>query len=300
MAICDQCYYHFRFIQFVDSQKVETKKELEGVLSPLLCHLFIELMKGKEANPAQDFLRKFAHIVAPIENLNAPSFHKVNGCTLPLASSLSDGNQIVPPVIGTQINFQLNEDGAKDSKNQEFFKELITKVSSCVKNEELDSISIASKFRSAKYEMELSQQSIFALKHYLLKNGNLIILHLINTWFSFENSDVRECRENLFESTSEEDPMEPQLNGCDNVLQLPSPLLEADNEREKQFNGELNITIKSEPLDEEYETNKSAMPDVVYEEITKTRLKALKEFVNKMNTYSEPIRLLKVENTDNR
>ncbi len=56
-----------RLIKFIQCQRSGVvRKELEVLLPPIVCHLFIEMLKGKEWRPAHDFLRKYACLVGTV------------------------------------------------------------------------------------------------------------------------------------------------------------------------------------------------------------------------------------------
>lgn len=192
------------------------KTELQTLLWPLLCHIYIEMVKGRDSRPASDFLRKFAYLIGPIENLHSPVVNKVNGtvsAAAAVAAGTVDDDATQPqrqtpspplPSSTTQILFSadgklssspIGTDGAKsvtctDSSaaniTNDYFKELIQSLSLCLRIDEIESIEIARRFRNAKYEMVLSLQALYAIKHFLAKNGHVIILHVLQTWFSLE------------------------------------------------------------------------------------------------------------------
>lgn len=213
-----------RFVKFVQSQNVPAiKTELQILLWPLLCHIYVEMVKGRESRPASDFLRKYAYLIGPIENLNSPVVSKVNGTASVGAAVVSDdatqpqNHSPSPPLPSstTQILFTIDgkpsssptaADALKSSTctdgsatiTNDYFKELIQSLSLCLRIDEIESIEIARRFRNAKYEMVLSLQALYAIKHFLAKNGHVIILHILQTWFSFE------IREALIDSDMDE------------------------------------------------------------------------------------------------
>lgn len=169
------------------------------------------MVKGRESRPASDFLRKYAYLIGPIENLHSPVVNKVNGTASASAAVTSDDATLPshhspsPPLpsSATQILFTIDgkppsspthADAPKSSPctdgsatiTNDYFKELIQSLSLCLRIDEIESIEIARKFRNAKYEMVLSLQALYAIKHFLAKNGHVIILHILQTWFSFE------------------------------------------------------------------------------------------------------------------
>lgn len=217
--------YVSRFHRFVQSQTVPAvKAELQILLWPLLCHIYIEMIKGRESRPAAEFLRKYAHLIGPVENLNSPVVNVVNGQQhANQAQNEQQQQQQQPqqvntspspptPSSTTQIIFTTNTNDAMRNARQndnelnsndvsDYFKELVSSLSLCLRIDEISSIDIARNFRSAKYEMILSLQALYAMKHFLAKSGHVIILHILQNWFSLE---IREYLNEL-EHDSEED-----------------------------------------------------------------------------------------------
>lgn len=221
-----------RFVKFVQSQNVPAiKTELQTLLWPLLCHIYIEMVKGRESRPASEFLRKYAYLIGPIENLYSPVVNKVNGTISAAIDDVTQSQTASPPLPSstTQILFSIdgklspnstilagdavksiacnNDDGA--TVTNDYFKELIQSLSLCLRIDEIESIEIARRFRNAKYEMMLSLQALYAIKHFLAKNGHVIILHILQTWFSFE------IREALIDSDMDEQDMEDDSDQFD-------------------------------------------------------------------------------------
>lgn len=276
-----------RFVKFVETQSIPSiKYELEALLWPLVCHIYIEMIKGRDSRPAAEFLRKFAYLFGPIENLSAPVENIVNGS--PSEDEQLQHDIFVPPTPSatSQItfvrdaNYEMNgvlsdngdanddndngdgeadetvdenvddqvdgvaednvdgiadgNDDANDDENDEnndneheneneneheieiendnengivddsgensvvfsygdlvderidYFRELVSSLSLCLRTDELESIEITRKFRNAKYDMVLSLPALYALKHFMAKQGHVVILHILQTWFSFE------------------------------------------------------------------------------------------------------------------
>lgn len=212
-------------MKFVQTQTVPAvKSELQSLLWPLMCHIYIEMIKGKDSRPAAEFLRKHASLIGPVENANSPVANELNGQSQDNQPSQQPEQQtdtqrkesssgLAQPSSTTQIIF-VSSDG-KSSKSSsspnksdtelncndisDYFKELVQSLSLCLRIDEIESIEIANNFRSAKYEMILSLQSLYALKHFFAKFGHVIILHILQTWFSL---DIREF---LNESDNEDD-----------------------------------------------------------------------------------------------
>lgn len=183
------------------------------------------MVKGRDSRPASDFLRKYAYLIGPIDNLYSPVVNKQNGNS---TDDLEQQRQSLSPLLPsstTQILFSnddksivLSADTLKASNSKTitepnntngFFKELIQSLSLCLRIDEIESFEIARKFRNAKYEMLLSLQSLYAIKHFLAKNGHVIILHILQTWFSLE------IREALIDSDLDEQDMDDDDDDSD-------------------------------------------------------------------------------------
>lgn len=201
------------------------------MLWPLLCHIYVEMIKGRDSRPAAEFLRKYAHLIGPIDNLNETVTNELNGQSNE-TTNRSSGEQLETqqqcnykdtefplPSSTTKIVFATATDQTKsesqlntnlsaakqtdiklNSNNiSDYFMDLVQSLSLCLRIDEIESIEITRNFRSAKYEMVLSLQSLYAMKHFLAKSGHVIILHILQNWFSL---DIREF---LIDSESEND-----------------------------------------------------------------------------------------------
>lgn len=199
-----------RFLKFVQSQSVPAvRAELQPLLAPMMCHLYVEMIKGKDSKAATEFIRKFAHIVGPVADLNRP-VNEVNGelhddneshdansqdrTTSPrYASSLTrivfapidDDNSIYSksPPHNAQPDLDYNIDDRK------YFMELVQTLSQCLRIEELDAFDITQKFRSSKSEVILSLKAVYAIRRYL-ETAHVLIMQIFQQWFSVE---IQEC-----------------------------------------------------------------------------------------------------------
>lgn len=72
-STCSNLIYNSRLVNFIDELKNEKiKSELLGLLSPLLCHMYLEMLRGGHGGAAQVFLKRHAAAL-PQKNL---SFHQ--------------------------------------------------------------------------------------------------------------------------------------------------------------------------------------------------------------------------------
>lgn len=271
----------------MQSQNGLVKTELQSILSPLLCHLYIELLKGRDSQPAQDFIKKFAHIVAPIDNLCAPSPHKINGTTVAMVHS-NDYVGGTQPSASTHITF-LHE-FENEQTSQEYFKDLVQSISMCLRIEELDAIEITRNFRYAKYESELSQDSVRAVKQHLNRNGHVIILHVFQAWFTFDITEIN-CADDdskhhtpvpndtmdIDSSTADLDP-----NTFNIEYELDSNLINHD--RDEVFSD--SRLVESEPNEQPLQVNH--------------KLRYIRKSAIQMTNFEQPVRVFKVNNSKNK
>lgn len=267
------------------SQNGLVKNELQAILSPLLCHLYIELLKGRDSQPAQDFIKKFAHIVGTIDNLTAPSPHKINGTTATMLSS-NDYIGSNQPSASTHITFM--HEFENEQTSQEYFKDLVESISMCLRIEELDAIDIARNFRYSKYESELSQDSVRAMKLHLNRNGHVIILHILQAWFSFDINDINGVDdETKHMTTVSHETMEIDSTPIDtNAFNLEYEIDEnMKNDQDESFSDcRLN---ESEPADNQQQTQ------------VNHKLRYLRHSALQMKNYEQPVRVFKVNSAKN-
>lgn len=269
----------------MQSQNGLVKNELQAILSPLLCHLYIELLKGRDSQPAQDFIKKFAHIVGTIDNLTAPSPHKINGTTATMLSS-NDYIGSNQPSASTHITFM--HEFENEQTSQEYFKDLVESISMCLRIEELDAIDIARNFRYSKYESELSQDSVRAMKLHLNRNGHVIILHILQAWFSFDINDINGVDdETKHMTTVSHETMEIDSTPIDtNAFNLEYEIDEnMKNDQDESFSDcRLN---ESEPADNQQQTQ------------VNHKLRYLRHSALQMKNYEQPVRVFKVNSAKN-
>lgn len=145
-------YQFSKLMAFV--QSTSTDADLEKLLAPLLCHLFIEMTKGKDWKMASIFLRKYSQAISPVRLNNGHEDHE-----LP-AEILSD--------------------------HKHSFGELIQTLSNVSKKQDIDSIPSIVDFRSCKYKVKLSFTGLALLKQFLARHGHILILQLLSTRFDIE------------------------------------------------------------------------------------------------------------------
>lgn len=161
----------------------------------MLVHLYIELIKGRETKAAVDFLRKYAHLVAPIETYEAPFPTKINGCSL----SSSDSN-LDSAWQHLNIRF-IKEAFAEEDAELDYFMKLIQKISACQKLDNLELDPDVTQFRAAKYEIHTCEAVINILRKFLEKRGHVLLLNLLSTWIHvhiIDHETRHHTEENMF------------------------------------------------------------------------------------------------------
>lgn len=175
----------------VQCQKNNTvRKELESILPPLLCHLFIEMLKGKDWRPAHEFLRKYSPLVGAIQEIPTQKSNGTDTNLMPHQISFlpnqnaSNLPQQLPSSSRNQPNqlVQLNIDEQKLT----VFRDLIVNLSSVRRLEELKDNKLITSFRSNKYRTQMATKSLEILNNYLSKHGHVLIIQILHVWFSME------------------------------------------------------------------------------------------------------------------
>ncbi|XP_037950897.1 TAF5-like RNA polymerase II p300/CBP-associated factor-associated factor 65 kDa subunit 5L [Teleopsis dalmanni] len=160
-----------RFSQFVEAEKDEHKLELRRFYGPLICHLYIELIKARESNAAADFLKKYANLIAPVEQSDTV-LNNINS-SVPVESCVESTN-----ASRNNIKFVQDVDFEKPLELQYFIK-LIETLSACTTSEEILSDVDVVHFLSTKYEIHTTQNVVDALNSYLKTKGHVLILNII-------------------------------------------------------------------------------------------------------------------------
>lgn len=184
-----------RLIKFIQCQRSSVvRKELEALMPPIICHLFIEMLKGKEWKPAHEFLRKYACLVGSVQDITQ---QRVNG---------SDPAQIAPqpihfqPIINSQQHPQQNSQhfNLRTSKQPPqllqlgidehkliMFRELIGNLS-CIRRLEDVKDKLICSFRSCKYKTRLANKTLALLNKYLSKHGHVLLIQILHLWFTMD------------------------------------------------------------------------------------------------------------------
>lgn len=176
--------------------------------APMLCHLYLELIKATESKAAVDFLKKYAHLVAPVDNYETPLPTKINGCSVPSdAVGLEDGGG---HLINSQIKFSKVSTipGEEEDTELEFFTKLIQLLSTCAKYETAENFEEVRLFRCSKYELYVTDEVFNTLNTFLQKKGHVLIVNLLYTWIHVNiiDNEIRQWSEDfLFNGPDEDD-----------------------------------------------------------------------------------------------
>nr|XP_014086650.1 TAF5-like RNA polymerase II p300/CBP-associated factor-associated factor 65 kDa subunit 5L [Bactrocera oleae] len=168
-----------RFSQFVESQSEFIRLELRRFYAPMLCHLYVELMKAREQKAASDLLKKYAQLVAPVETYDAPLPTKINGCSVANDTHADQPNNATPH---TSIRFVNATNDTSTDPELMYFIKLIQTLSACTKLEAAESDQEVAHFRASKYEIHTTEAVVDTLRGYLEKRGHVLLLNLLYTW----------------------------------------------------------------------------------------------------------------------
>uniref|UniRef100_A0A1I8MTR5 Uncharacterized protein n=1 Tax=Musca domestica TaxID=7370 RepID=A0A1I8MTR5_MUSDO len=256
-----------KFSQFVDSQPEDIRCELKRFYGPLLCHLYLELIKGRETKAAVDFLRKYSHLVAPVDTYEAPFPTKINGCSVPSADlNISDSAWQHLNIRYTRESF------AEDDPELVFFMKLIQKISACQKLETLEQDPEVVQYRSSKYEIHTNEAVINALKTFLEKRGHVLILNLIYNWIHIHiiDNEVRQLSEDTIFMPADEMQQDDEDDS-------EIPVVKTKSHSSSSSERSSNKRSAEEPADVQIKTEMDANDSKVSGYNVKDCLKTLKE-----------------------
>ncbi|KAH8382677.1 hypothetical protein KR009_004813 [Drosophila setifemur] len=158
-----------RFSQFVESQAEPLRLEMKRFYGPMLCHFYLDLLKAREPRGAVDLLRKYAHLVAPVDLYDAPPPTKINGCSATSTESTC------------HIRFAREAQDTGDTE-LDYFMRLVQILSGCTRLENAEADDTVAHFRSSKYELHTSSQVVDRICAYLQRRGHVLIMNLLYTW----------------------------------------------------------------------------------------------------------------------
>jgi transcription initiation factor TFIID subunit 5 len=300
-----------KLVKFIKSQtNVVVRRELESLLPPIVCHLFFEMLKGKEWQPAHDFLRKYSTLVGTPQEVTT---QKVNG-TFPTivgpqqihflqpntASHLHQHYNQKPP--GSSANHQqpLNIDETK----LVWFRELISNLSCVRRIEDGKDNKLIVNFRSCRYSAKVAKKTLSILNKYLSKHGHVLIIQILHVWFSMDVYDLHE--ESIDESSTSSDGA--ATNDCEQIPQVSRYNHKADRSSDPSYcdnpnDIQIQNSVKSNFLRNEFDnpvdqqdrdTDEAMLGDNM-------KLKRLGERLHRVESkYHKPIRIFNINYSEKR
>lgn len=290
-----------RLIKFIQCQRSAiVRKELEVLLPPIVCHLFIEMLKGKEWRPAHDFLRKYSCLVGSIAEV---SQIRTNGSDPALImpqpiqflstlsqTSLPNSNSFHRASKQPQLT-QLPLDESKLS----MFRELISNLSCLRRLDDAKDNKLISNFRTCKYKTRLANRTHSILTKYLKKHGHVLLIQILHLWFTM---DLYELHDSTIDgnlscssiSSLEDCPSSLTVNNFYNKKsdRLTDPSYCDDND------------IKQRSVDGDFLASAGG-GSIVEESGSNLKLKRLHDCLHRIDQkYHKPIRILNVNFTENR
>lgn len=311
-----------RLVKFVQCQKNSTlRRELESLLPPIVCHLYIEMLKGREWRPAHDFLRKFSCLVGHVQEI---SQQKVNGSDtnllvvpqtihfLPQSSSSSASqsqqniyNRITPSTSKHQAPHisQLN----LDEQKLLMFRELISNLSYLKRLEDVKDNKLILNFRSCKYKVKISNKTLSVLNKYLSKHSHVLLIQILHLWF---NMDLYDLNDDFNDDSSSSSSSSSSQNNYDTIHRNSSSKSNIDRYTDPSYCDTLDKDIKFN-VNSGLQYEKSALNrcddnsmDILYGSSSTSsniKIKRLRECLHRVDSkYHKPIRIFNINYTDNR
>lgn len=312
-----------RLVKFVQCQKNSTlRRELESLLPPIVCHLYIEMLKGREWRPAHDFLRKFSCLVGHVQEI---SQQKVNGSDtnllvvpqtihfLPQSSSSSASqsqqniyNRITPSTSKHQAPHisQLN----LDEQKLLMFRELISNLSYLKRLEDVKDNKLILNFRSCKYKVKISNKTLSVLNKYLSKHSHVLLIQILHLWFNMDLYDLNDDFND--DSSSSSSSSSSSQNNYDTIHRNSSSKSNIDRYTDPSYCDTLDKDIKFN-VNSGLQYEKSALNrcddnsmDILYGSSSTSsniKIKRLRECLHRVDSkYHKPIRIFNINYTDNR
>ncbi|XP_049535658.1 uncharacterized protein LOC125951109 [Anopheles darlingi] len=196
---------HFtKFTKFIRCQPAAVHADLSEIIPPLLCHLYIDMLKGRDWRPAIEFLRKHAPLVGKTDATSStpagPSTGSATNLLLPLlqqnqqqklngtvdANDQRDDQRTLPTASAVQNSIIHFTPSPADPERTQLYKRLIHTLSQLTHMQDCDSDPLVAQFRSCQTQLRLRSSSNATLRQYLAKHGHSIILQPLRTWFCFE------------------------------------------------------------------------------------------------------------------
>ncbi|EDS31608.1 wd-repeat protein [Culex quinquefasciatus] len=302
-----QVEQHFvKLCNYIKSQPEPIRRELSELVNPLLCHLYIEMLKGRDWRPAIEFLRKHAPLLGKVEPSVTPPGssplimnQKINGTVeeqqqsgIPAATVQSSAIVYSPPATTSST----------DCPQLDTFQQLVHKLSQITRIQDLENDELTLQFRSCQYEIRLCSASVVALRRYLAKYGHSLILQILRSWFCFETSDDKDFVDYSPDTaTAKATGKRPRLSTSSNGLDGINDMDYDDDEDDGT--GYLpaleDIPTKTEPPFPEEQPHDDISG--LFRRISSAeRLRKLRECTDKLAQYQLPMCIYQVENVDDR
>lgn len=297
-----------RLIKFVQSQRNFTvRKELELLLPPIICHLYIEMLKGKEWRPAHDFLRKYSSLVGAVQEL---SQQKINGSDPTLLATPHPIHFL--PQHTTNLHHNIyNRFMPSTSKHQPLqisqlnieeqrlimFRELISNLSCLRKLEDVKDNKLIFSFRSCKYKAKLANKTLAVLNKYLSKHGHVLLIQILHLWFTL---DLYELHDDINDDSSSSSSSEcTTINNCDHSDTYKNKKSSCDRYSDPSYCDTLEKDIKFNTTAANRCDDNSM--EFLYGGSSNLKLKRLRECLNRVDSkYHKPIRIFNINYSDNR
>lgn len=303
-----------KLVKFVQCQRnTIVRNELETLLPPLVCHLFIEMLKGKDWRPAHEFLRKYSSLVGTVQEVPP---QKINGTDpsaimphqIQFLQHHSASNFHQPPFqkLPSTSNHQTLQLKPLNIDEQKLrvFKELITNFSCIRRLEDVKDNKLIVNFRSCKYAAKLARKSLSVLNKYLTKHGHVLIIQILHVWFSMNLYELHE------DSNDESSGSSSDCTILNNYADY-SPDGKRHNHKINRYSDPSHC---DNPKDIKFSVN-SRFPHSDYEapvagvhgsrdntdDGSNTKLKRLRDCLHRVdNKYHKPIRIFNINYTENR
>lgn len=290
-------------IKFIQCQRSAViRKELEALLPPIICHLFIEMLKGKEWKPAHDFLRKYACLLGSVVDV---AQMRTNGSdpALLMPQPIQFLPSQSPSSLANSNNFhrsskyqpQLVQLPLEEPK-QGMFRELISNLSCLRRLDDAKDNKLIANFRSCKYKTRLANRTLSILNKYLTKHGHMFLIQILHLWFTMDLYELQDSTGDGDLSSSSSSSLE----------ECPAPLTvnnlynrKADRFTDPSFCDTRDNDIKQGHRSVE-ETSFLASGDV-QDCGSNLKLKRLRDCLHRIDQkYHKPIRIFNINFTENR
>jgi transcription initiation factor TFIID subunit 5 len=323
-----------RLIKFVQCHRNSTvRKELEMLLPPIVCHLFFEMLKGKESKPAHDFLRKYANLVGSVQEV---SQQRVNGSSdptliqhpiqfLPSQTQTSNNNNNSNTITNLQQNIynrlmpssskhhnhhhqppSLNQLNIDDQKLN-MFRELISNLSCIRKLEDVKDNKLIFSFRSCKYKAKLANKTLSVLNNYLSKHGHVLLIQILHLWFKLDLYESSLDDHSTDDSSSSSSEQNHVVSLADNAF-IRSNTSSSRHQKTDRFTDPSFCDTHSNDINNKYGTETNRCDDNSVELMSgggsssssNMKLKRLRDCLYRVDKkYHKPIRIFNINYSDN-